>query len=439
MYQYMEKRAQITLFVILGAVILIAVLFFVYLRSSLSESKSSQGIKQVLELPSEISPIKNFVDDCVQTTLTKAIELVSIQGGYYVPPTDSVSFSKVEIPLYYDLGSVWIPSKEVIEQQISAYVDDFLPHCTNGFDAFKKAGYTFKEGTVNSKTMISQQSVSITVSYPLDITKQDKKTTISDFQATAVSSLWQYYNYSNDIVAAMEEKPNFIPLSHIVSLGAQKGFDAELIYQNESSVIFSLIPVDTGINPSIYAFAARYDWNTKNIKKVSILAIPDQNATVGYKYAYKVRARGDNLSYIDYTRMFEINKSTGLISFVPAIKDKGLHRIMIKVTDDKGNQDSAFMTLNVAVENYPPKISPIPDQTATVGKLFAYSAKASDPDNDTIFFLLKKGPANMHVNTLSGEITFAPTPEQVGVHNVSIVAVDIKSATDKVNFQVTVK
>ncbi|MFC1733401.1 hypothetical protein ACFL6I_24135 [candidate division KSB1 bacterium] len=86
------KRGQITLFIIIGVVILSALGLFLYLRGQVAEEEEF--------VPADIAPIKVFVDKCLEETAKDAILVVSLQGGYYLAPENSLNFLGLKIPYY---------------------------------------------------------------------------------------------------------------------------------------------------------------------------------------------------------------------------------------------------------------------------------------------------------------------------------------------------
>ena len=66
------------------------------------------------------------------------------------------------------------------------------------------------------------------------------------------------------------------------------------------------------------------------------------------------------------------------------------------------------------VANLPPSITSSPPATRpTVGGLYEYPVVATDPNNDTLTFMLPIAPTGMSINSATGLITWTPTAQQV--------------------------
>ena len=79
----MEKRGQITIFIILGIIILIALVTFFYIRSTAIERKlRPEIIPAITEIPSEVRPIRLFIQKNVFLQYQKRhLEKLEIKEG----------------------------------------------------------------------------------------------------------------------------------------------------------------------------------------------------------------------------------------------------------------------------------------------------------------------------------------------------------------------
>ncbi len=78
----------------------------------------------------------------------------------------------------------------------------------------------------------------------------------------------------------------------------------------------------------------------------------------------------------------------------------------------------------------------LPEQS--VGSVYRYDANATDPDGDPITFSLPAAPAGMTVHPTLGVVVWAPTADQVGVHQVVLRVQDDKGGVALQNFAIEV-
>jgi hypothetical protein len=168
-----------------------------------------------------------------------------------------------------------------------------------------------------------------------------------------------------------------------------------------------------------------------------ITSILPQTATVGAQFKYNVTATdADNniLTYTDDTSLFEINSTTGAISFTPTAADVGNHTIKIFVNDGTVIVNTTF-TLNITaavVVNHAPTIASIPSQTATVDAKFELQINATDLDNDSLNY-------SVNVGVITNTGLFKYTPATVGEINITVTVNDGRGGVTNTTFKLTVK
>jgi len=75
--------------------------------------------------------------------------------------------------------------------------------------------------------------------------------------------------------------------------------------------------------------------------------IPDFEIQNNENFYYKINASGYNLSFNDYTSLFDINNKTGVINFTPTEEEIGNHSVWISLKDKFGNEDYAEFEMQV--------------------------------------------------------------------------------------------
>lgn len=197
----MGRKGQITLFIIIGAVILISALLLYFLNIDVT---SDPGLDYSLrEVPLEMRPIDNFIHECLETVAINGLKVIGKQGGYIsleeagitssLDPTESeaVAFSKASpllVPYWFYLASpntcttnckfsygvpaLYKGSGISIEQQLEKYVNDNLGECLGGFDDFKAAGYEINElSPIDTTVKVQDTEVAFLVDYGLRVEK----------------------------------------------------------------------------------------------------------------------------------------------------------------------------------------------------------------------------------------------------------------------------
>ena len=118
------KKAQITLFIILGIVILLAVVLFILFRQEIISIRPGELI------PTEKGKLQNFITACLEQSGGEALTLVGLQGGYIELPASisrdanaHVRLSpSLAIPYWAEGSTVRVPPLATIQAQIETSI-----------------------------------------------------------------------------------------------------------------------------------------------------------------------------------------------------------------------------------------------------------------------------------------------------------------------------
>ena len=208
----MKKRGQVTVFVIVGILILLALLLFFYLRA-----KTTIFTPEIV-VPQEVAPIKRYVESCVQDIGEKAVIKLGMQSGYVEIPEDIAMNPEayiavggpLKLPYWYLNGVDTSPTLSDIQSQISDYVSKNLKSCLRNFSDFDE--FIIEEkGEIKTTTLIAEEVVIITIDYQLVIKnkKGDKITTLSKYTTSVPVRLKKIYRLAKGIMGA-ENKDMFL-------------------------------------------------------------------------------------------------------------------------------------------------------------------------------------------------------------------------------------
>ena len=118
-----------------------------------------------------------------------------------------------------------------------------------------------------------------------------------------------------------------------------------------------------------------------------------------------------------------LNPNSGALLWMPSLNDLGQHSILLEASDGRGGKAEQSFTLLVQTnfQNRPPRFITTPVVVARVNGAYAYDADATDPDAaDVLTFSLLTAPAGMTNNPASGLLTWQPSANQFGTHEVSL-------------------
>ncbi len=205
----MEKKGQITTFIVIGIVVLFAVGFVLY-------AASLQG--NVSTTPVNEGDVESYIGSCLQQVSKEAIVSIGMLGGYLETPLDIsinerayFSFSErtdPKIPLWYFRGKLRVPTIKSMQEQISNYTVANIESCIADFETFKTQYEINKTGNVSVTTTIEDRSTTVTINYPITVKDKQtgntrKVTTVSRIQDV---KLGRMYDMAVDILETEDKK-----------------------------------------------------------------------------------------------------------------------------------------------------------------------------------------------------------------------------------------
>ena len=178
-------------------------------------------------------------------------------------------------------------------------------------------------------------------------------------------------------------------------------------------------------------------------------SIPRTNIWLALPYRYQVEAfdpDGDPLALklingpgdMALAQSNTNGQPTWLLTWTP--KNLGDIPVVLEMADGRGQATRQSFTLKVLNHpiNNPPLIVSAPEESALVGRTYAYDVRAEDPDGDQLRSTLREGPAGMSLDPERGSLRWVPTVEQVGMHVVTLEVSDgfLGTATQAFNIRV---
>ena len=148
----MTQKAQLTVFIVLGLVILSVFALAMYVRVQTVETRVG-SLEQQVDLQGERTALKLMVDDCLKQKTVRAIELYGIN-----------------------------PDEET-EGLITAFVEYEIGPCLD-LEQFRKAGFEIDQDAGYAATEISEGALSVELHLPLTLASAESRVSVEDFSFT---------------------------------------------------------------------------------------------------------------------------------------------------------------------------------------------------------------------------------------------------------------
>ena len=175
----------------------------------------------------------------------------------------------------------------------------------------------------------------------------------------------------------------------------------------------------------------------------TITSDPITDAVEDEAFSYDVNATdmdpGDVLEYSleKAPAGMTIDPATGIITWLPENGDVGDHEIVVNVSDIDGAYDIQTFTITVENVNDPPLLQDISELTATEDEPFQFQVVVTDVDLfDELTFYDDSDLFDIDAET--GNISFTPGNDDVGIYTVKIWVEDDSGESDEVTITFTV-
>jgi len=156
-----NKKAQLTIFVILAILIIIGISLFFVLRGKIFQKN----------IPQELEQVYDYYLSCIEQETSDALIIVASKGGYiknpdfspgneYMPFSSQLDFFGTGIPYWYYVSNngfieEQVPSKTEIQNQLNHYLEEQIESCD--FSSFENRGFVIDLGEVQVSSVINLQ------------------------------------------------------------------------------------------------------------------------------------------------------------------------------------------------------------------------------------------------------------------------------------------
>lgn len=258
-----NKKAQITIFIIAGILLIIGAALFLTIRREAVKEDITTSLELITEeVPVEFKPVSNFIEDALRKTSEEGITKLGQKGGFIklvendiittADPTnsDAAQFppgAELSIPYWSHLKSEntckencqfeVIPIGEIsefdiigtklslrkpgasIESELETYIEENLRTWLSNFQELREEGFIIsEEGPIEATITVAENEVIAQINYPLEIEKTSKAE-ISKFFIRLPVNLKKIYELGL-LITNFQTRFNFLEkqvLNHIVA------------------------------------------------------------------------------------------------------------------------------------------------------------------------------------------------------------------------------
>ena len=248
----MQKRGQITTFIIIGIVILAAVALAIYFRGAQPLARTTP------EAPPDVAPVQSFVQSCLQQVLSQGLYNLGYQGGYDYLPADYANLNQYGNAYLYNQGQNELLSLEDMNFEFFFFLRQNMPTCTKNFENFQ--GYNISGEITNLSSTFTDNGIIFRVSYPLEIRKGSAVSRISDFNVEIPVRLKYIHNVTSELLKrSLAVAPYLIDLDYLRGVG----LNVTVIAYENNTIVYSLVDEKSRLMnaPYVFVFSSKVEPN----------------------------------------------------------------------------------------------------------------------------------------------------------------------------------
>lgn len=199
----MNKKGQVTLFIIVGVLLIGAIIGYFAMRGGLIGET----------VPEDLKPVYDYYVSCLQDSAQEGVALLGERGGRidvgdfepgsaYMPFSSHLNFMGSAVPYWmYVSGNNLlredVPSRGDMERDLSSYVADRIKFCD--FSSFEAQGFDVfvEDGVVSSK--ISDLGVEVGVSNKISIFGLNSSAVVTSHDFKVSSKLGKFYTLAREV------------------------------------------------------------------------------------------------------------------------------------------------------------------------------------------------------------------------------------------------
>lgn len=238
----MQKKGQITFFILIGLLLVFVLLLFSVLQSYKTDYLQPSADKIIA-----------FVENCLAQTTGAAVLETARHGGFYDLPEKTASEN---IPYFYGRAAVQF-SKERWEKELASAIENELDACLQDFILFRAEGLRIDAKEKEVFVTIKEKSVSVSLTFPLTIGVGDQTKQLDKFARSPSLDLLPLITAIRAISKLDKQE---LCLSCLFELADEHQLVIRVFFDREKTLIYEITDSKNILNEEylVFLFAEQY-------------------------------------------------------------------------------------------------------------------------------------------------------------------------------------
>ncbi len=234
----MQKRSQITVFILLGIIIVAVIFAAVYFYGDTIQNFTRPSVLDA----SQLEPLKAYVVSCMEKSVTDDLKNLKKNSGYFNSISSTVEYSGYNVNALVDKSLIspnLMNSLTGIENSISLNVKNKIINCS--LDSFD---FEIRKDTENIQvnTEIKDSNIIVNLKYSLTVSKGSVSLNADEFSLIVEDDFGKIYRSVNDVVNSeingdFDMNNYFLQNSEVTVTRAEgsNGFVYRIVSENEKN------------------------------------------------------------------------------------------------------------------------------------------------------------------------------------------------------------
>lgn len=199
-----NKKAQVTIFIILGLLLLLALIIIMAVKKEIVTFKPEEL------MPTEKGKIENYITSCLDKLGNEALTKIGLQAGYLNVPKEISTSPNLHLRLsplivvpFWAYGSnTNIPSLNQIKNEIDNHIENNLRDCLFGLEPFTESYDFIEKSSITANTEIVESKVIFNVHWVIDVRNKagEMVSTVDDHISELDIKLKRVYDTARKII-----------------------------------------------------------------------------------------------------------------------------------------------------------------------------------------------------------------------------------------------
>lgn len=253
-------KAQVTLFVIIGILIVAAAGGYVYYNKIENDKRLSNEFFSQESIKLLFDNLQSNIITCVDDVGREGLKIIGKQGGYYKKPLKYLDLNQSFVPYYYYGGDILMPNNEGISRELEGYINNNFGYC---LDNLKSSGFELEYSTPISSVVINKDNVLFNVNSSIIIRKEGRSIVFytNDYPISQNSALSDILDVARYITDSHKLNSKMYCLSCVDKTAEEKNVYVWTNSISENTVQIVIGENRTSYEPYLFNFLNKYVGN----------------------------------------------------------------------------------------------------------------------------------------------------------------------------------